>query len=169
MLQVYVVNTACYHLPILLECQHIEQGKPKFAKAFKYENHWLSHDGCRATIGDVWSKVNATCLEDMVEKLNVCQKALTEWDRTTVVVLNVNIRKAKANLAAGLEQIGEGTGFEDVDMYRNELDGLLQEEETYGKQWSKVNWLKDGDKNSKFFHVVASARKQLNTIGYRSS
>ncbi|KAK3212813.1 hypothetical protein Dsin_017519 [Dipteronia sinensis] len=43
-------------------------------------------------------------------------------------------------------------------------EALLEEEEMYWKQRSRVDWLKGGDKNSKFFHFRATARRSRNLI-----
>lgn len=45
-----------------------------------------------------------------------------------------------------------------------DLDFLLEVDERYWKQRSHETWLKDGDKNSKYFHSHASARKSCNRI-----
>ncbi|KAL5802880.1 hypothetical protein ACOSQ4_031185 [Xanthoceras sorbifolium] len=45
-----------------------------------------------------------------------------------------------------------------------ELESLLSKEELYWKQRSRVDWLLAGDKNSKFFHRRATARKKKNQI-----
>ncbi|KAL5555522.1 hypothetical protein UlMin_037758 [Ulmus minor] len=44
------------------------------------------------------------------------------------------------------------------------LNALRYKEEKYCRQRSKDSWLKCGDKNSKFFHRKASARKSKNSI-----
>lgn len=45
-----------------------------------------------------------------------------------------------------------------------QIDNLLVDEEIYWKQWSRADWLKERDKNTKFFHAKASARKRKNWI-----
>ncbi|KAH9649551.1 rnase h domain-containing protein [Citrus sinensis] len=46
----------------------------------------------------------------------------------------------------------------------NHIDNLLADDEVYWKQRSRVDRLLAGDKNMKFFHAKASARKQKNKI-----
>jgi hypothetical protein len=41
---------------------------------------------------------------------------------------------------------------------------LLRQEEDTWRQKSRINWLASGDRNTKFFHAFANARKQVNSI-----
>jgi hypothetical protein len=40
----------------------------------------------------------------------------------------------------------------------DELDSLLEQEELKWQQRAKVNWLKHGDRNSKYFHAAATQK-----------
>ncbi|CAB4269397.1 unnamed protein product [Prunus armeniaca] len=45
-----------------------------------------------------------------------------------------------------------------------QLDELLVRKEAYWQQRAKVTWLRDGDRNTRFFHQRANMRKQRNHI-----
>ena len=47
---------------------------------------------------------------------------------------------------------------------KSELKELVAQENTYWHQRSKISWMKDGNRNSKFFHAMASQRKRSNEI-----
>jgi hypothetical protein len=46
----------------------------------------------------------------------------------------------------------------------NLVEILLEQEEIHWLQRSRVNWLSQGDKNTRFFHQFASARRKKNMI-----
>jgi len=49
-------------------------------------------------------------------------------------------------------------------VYLQGLNATLRDGENLLKQRSKINWLKDGDKNTKYFHRVVKARNNSNHI-----
>ena len=52
----------------------------------------------------------------------------------------------------------------EIRAIRRELNELLDDEELYWGQRAKAHWLKEGDKNTKFFHAHASDKRKQNTI-----
>lgn len=52
----------------------------------------------------------------------------------------------------------------ECDSLRREFLLLAIKEETFWQQHSQIQWLKEGDRNTKFFHKVASSRKSANSI-----
>lgn len=53
---------------------------------------------------------------------------------------------------------------EEVRRIESQIHNLLIDEEIYWQQRSRADWLREGDKNTKFFHAKASARKWKNKI-----
>ena len=52
-----------------------------------------------------------------------------------------------------------------MDRVRNEIEQNLLLEEISLHQKSRILWLKDGDKTSKFYHHMANSHRRFNTIG----
>ena len=52
----------------------------------------------------------------------------------------------------------------EINNVRRELNGLLDDKEIFWGQRAKVHWLKEGDRNTKFFHAQASERRKQNMI-----
>ena len=57
--------------------------------------------------------------------------------------------------------LGDSKG---ITKCKQEINKLLNNEEIQWRQRAKALWLKEGDRNSKYFHAVASHRKARNSI-----
>ena len=58
----------------------------------------------------------------------------------------------------------DGAFDHEISCLRRDINDLLDDEEIYWSQRAKALWLKEGDKNTKFFHAQASERRKNNAI-----
>ena len=58
-------------------------------------------------------------------------------------------------------QYEEGNKIQNIE---KQIEDLLMDDEIYWRQRSRVEWLREGDKNTKFFHSKASSKKKKNII-----
>ena len=52
----------------------------------------------------------------------------------------------------------------EIKKVEKQIQNILIDEKIYWKQRSRADWLKEGDKNTKFFHNKASLRMKKNII-----
>ena len=52
----------------------------------------------------------------------------------------------------------------EIRRLESHINSMLVDEEIYWKQRSRADWLREGDKNTKYFHAKASARKRKNKV-----
>lgn len=66
-----------------------------------------------------------------------------------------------------MEQLREQGELRDQDRWnllREQLDLAYKQEDAYWSQKSRVQWLKEGDKNTQFFHASTIQRRKRNRI-----
>ena len=63
-----------------------------------------------------------------------------------------------------LKEVKDSTDAMAINKCREELVELTLKEEIMWKQCAKTAWLKEGDRNTRLFHGIASRRKRNNGI-----
>ena len=74
------------------------------------------------------------------------------------------IQSKRNALSLLTQQDSSGERSVEIRALWRELNELLDDEELFWGQRAKAHWLKEGDRNTKYFHAQASDRRKQNTI-----
>jgi hypothetical protein len=97
------------------------------------------------------------------EKIQKCQQEISKWNGSH----KGQTEKLISQKTKRLEELQDGDGFldlENIHTLQQEVNDLLEQEDLKWRQRAKENWLRHGDKNSKYFHACANQRRRTNQI-----
>ncbi|RVW49728.1 hypothetical protein CK203_070052 [Vitis vinifera] len=154
------------HFPILLECGGFRRG----LSPFRFENMWLKVVGFKNLLWGWWQEtvVRGNASFRLASKSKELKKKIKVWNRDVFGRLEVN-----KNLA--LNQVEHWDGVESERILSERETELKKEaketyqkwvllEELHWRQLSRELWLKEGDRNTGYFHQMANAHQRNNTL-----
>ncbi|KMT18348.1 hypothetical protein BVRB_2g025050 [Beta vulgaris subsp. vulgaris] len=130
-------------------------------KNFKFETCWLLEEGCEGVVKKAWEEAKGDAIHVKMEHV---ARELLVWSKGRYGNLPKQIVKVEKALH---EEQGLPTSTVTCDKcakLEQQLDDLHVKQEAYWYLRSRVSEVKDGDRNTKYFHHKASQRKQRNFI-----
>ncbi|KAK2441392.1 hypothetical protein QL285_012694 [Trifolium repens] len=149
------------HNPLLLRC-----GLPRRdfgPQPFRFEAAWITHPDYLDIVKSAWVKTAG----DYVSCIQQVQHDSLIFNKETFG----NIRRRKVHLERRLK--GIQSALERVDSARlvylqrdlqQDYDMILRQEEIHWYQKAREDWIKLGDRNTKFFHTKTVMRRKRNKI-----
>ena len=95
----------------------------------------------------------------VAKKLKKCKKMLKSQSKEHFGSVKNQIAKKKVSLWQAKEATTRGGSYDVVIQLCRELNILLEKESHMWRQRSRIQWVAKGDKNTKYFHGVATQRK----------
>lgn len=143
------------HCPLLVKSDDANWG----AKPFRFQNCWLSHPDCMRIVNEVWSSHSIECF---AEKLKKTKQRLKVWNASEFG----NIDRRIDDLEEKIHDLDLISNNRSLRMEEITERRMFQSElwECIWAQKSRARWIKEGDKNTKFFHTLATIRRKRNCI-----
>ncbi|OMO52841.1 reverse transcriptase [Corchorus capsularis] len=94
----------------------------------------------------------------------VMDKVLLDWDQNVFGDIKQKIKLKQKEFEKLYQQGSVGEDSSNLEFFHQELNELHQQEEVMWHQRLKSLWLRDVDRNTRYFHTVASSRRQRSII-----
>ncbi|XP_058106921.1 uncharacterized protein LOC131250655 [Magnolia sinica] len=127
------------HAPLLLVFPARTTSGPK---PFRFQQMWAQHDLFSQVVRSAWNKAESTHpVYNVLSKLEQVKHDLRIWNKEIFRNVFEKVRVVERSLV--------------------DLETQLQDApEIFWKQKSMVNWLAEGDRNTRFFHAVATEKQR---------
>ncbi|KAL4362015.1 hypothetical protein GQ457_04G025740 [Hibiscus cannabinus] len=131
-----------------------------FDDYFKFDSCWANEHECEDIVRNNWMALNCSTRE----KLKHLGADLAVWQskRRRRAVRRRNALQSRIDHLL-VQPITKANVYE-LRSSKKELHRILTRDEHYWRQRSRVQWLKEGDHNSSFFHARAKGRRKNNFI-----
>ncbi|KAL4326071.1 hypothetical protein GQ457_11G031760 [Hibiscus cannabinus] len=136
-------------------------------RLFRFLNCWLEKKGHVRLMESEWRRIGeAACSPvNILEKLRRLKSFLKVWNRESFGSVDLQIEVTTDLLNDLDERIG---GVEEVQVTKRQLQGnlwkLLKYRSSIWRQKSRIQWLREDDRNTKFFQQAAKIRGMRNYI-----
>jgi hypothetical protein len=165
-------SSASDHCPIHLTSQQWVTG----LHVFKFEAHWPYMPGFSECVQHAWCKPviqNHNAMMSLHIKMMRTSKALAIWTKRLLPqgkLATTICREIIDRLETSQEvRILLDDEHELIGLLKKRLLGLAAIEKSRACQRARLNWIKKGDVNTWYFHIMSYARKKKNFIAILSN
>ncbi|CAA7056409.1 unnamed protein product [Microthlaspi erraticum] len=155
------------HTPCFIDLAHT---LPKAgSRPFKFFNYLSKHPDFHHVVTDAWIQAGSfgSTLSQLCWKQKTIKRSLRELNRENFSQIQKRVSEANCLLQAvqvQALQTPSQTLFDQEKTLHERWNYLRQIEESYFKQKSRINWLKEGDQNTTYFQRIAQTRASYNSI-----
>jgi hypothetical protein len=155
------------HLAIFINLSKLTEvtQRTPMQHSFRFEAAWLRAPDYREFLEKAWTE--KACGDKLLQStwytLQQVAGSLQDWSREAFGAIHWKIQNKERQLKY-LRMHVTDDALATIQQLEKELCELFEGEEIMARQRSCVEWLREGDRNTTFFHACASARKRANKI-----
>jgi hypothetical protein len=129
---------------------------------FRHEASWTLEEEYLDVIKQVWEQPisGVSHWDKLGVKLMGCRSAITQWQRNKKDPKYMGL-KSKLLELQGRDEL---TNSKEERNVQKNLQLLLDRDDVRWRQRAKEIWLKNGDRNTKYFHACANAKRRKNSL-----
>ncbi|KAA3483658.1 reverse transcriptase [Gossypium australe] len=154
----HLVHSTSDHCPLLITTNK-EENRSKW-ETFKFEAWLVMEETFEVEVKLMWE----TASDDLLQKLEYRKIGLKKW----ATRIRLSRKRKKELLTSKLSDLMEAeradNNLAELIDAKLQLNFEIDKDESYWKQKARVNWLKLGDRNTTFFHSVATQKRRKNCI-----
>ena len=150
------------HNPIILDT-HLESSKG--VRPFQFEAMWVRDPSSHEVVENAWYDPLEGA-HDMVlaKKFQKFRKGFIVWNKQVFGFSKARIKEIESKIGQIQDLPSTKENLELEASLHLEANAWMKREEIKWKQKSRELWLKEGDRNSKFFHLSTLIRRRRNFI-----
>ncbi|XP_072062122.1 uncharacterized protein [Arachis hypogaea] len=149
------------HCPMILEVNRISGGP----RPFRSLDSWFTHDGFLRMVKEEWRNLGEG---QFIDKLKALTTPLSRWHRANFGNMDQRITQLEDEIKKVDDMVSTGTTDGTIEARRRALVSFCRKwyirKELHWKQMSRSRHVKEMDKNTRYFHNLASARRRSNMI-----
>lgn len=139
-----------------------EREEPR--RIFRYDSRMKEKDGFSSSVARGWRGSGQTQLMDVSlhQRLIRCRNQISQWKRTNRTHAGERINLIRKRLDSAI--CSSSTSIQEKTKLKEDLNTSYIEEELFWKQKSSIQWLRSGDRSTKYFHGITKAKRNRNVI-----
>ncbi|XP_025608182.1 uncharacterized protein [Arachis hypogaea] len=149
------------HCPLIVEGRKLRGGP----RPFRSLDSWFTHEGFRRMVKEEWRGLGELQFTD---KLKALTEPLRRWHRTNFGDMDKKIVKFEEEIKKIDDMVSNGVYDGTLEARRKALVKCCERwyvrKEVHWKQMSRSRHVNDMDRNTRYFHNIASARRRNNRI-----
>lgn len=149
------------HCPLLISCENCDWGP----KPFRSLDVWFSNPSFKKLVEKEWKGFVNLPLYAKLKKVN---DPIKKWNKETFGDIDRKIEKLEGEIKL-LDNLSDRQQLSEVEVARkkaltSQLWTWLKRKESYWVQMSRSKALREKDKNTKYFHLIATIRKSKKSL-----